>query len=215
MPGCRIGPFYIGQPSREQQEEVVQQVPRLPWNYDNRRSTVKKEGQDAPRTNEKKNAVDRAVQTIASSVFFSEDSSQVRLGSGRKAFKKASQMILSWEHFRLGWAYTNSPDVRVGAPVVVVARALGLWTINPLRVCSKQIGRNRVSFCHRTLEGHQLAGEETFVVDMKKDGSVWYGVQTVSRPDTLVALLAYPLLRVYQNKFKEDSMKHMCAAIQK
>lgn len=28
MPGCRIGPFYIGQPSREQQEEVVQQVPR-------------------------------------------------------------------------------------------------------------------------------------------------------------------------------------------
>jgi uncharacterized protein (UPF0548 family) len=60
-----------------------------------------------------------------------------------------------------------------------------------------------------------LAGEETFVVNMKKDGSVWYGVQTVSRPDTLVSLLAYPVLRMYQNKFKQDSMKRMCAVIQK
>ena len=186
----------------------------MPWNYRDRHSAAKKEGNDTSGTKEMKNAVDRAVQAIATSVFFSKDSSQVQLGSGRKTFKKASQMILSWEHFRLGWAYTNSPDVRVGAPVVVVARALGLWTINPLRVCSKQTGRSRVSFSHRTLEGHQLAGEETFVVDMKKDGSVWYGIQTVSRPDTLIALLAYPVLRVYQNKFKEDSMKHMCATMQ-
>lgn len=162
-----------------------------------------------------KNVVDRAVEAIASSLFESEESSQVQLGSGRKTFRKASQMILSWEHFRLGWAYTNTPEVRVGAPVVVVARALGVWSMNPLRVCSKQIGRHRVSFCHRTLQGHQLAGEETFVVNMKKDGSVWYGVQTVSRPDTLVALLAYPVLRMYQNKFKQDSMKRMCAVIQK
>jgi uncharacterized protein (UPF0548 family) len=109
-------------------------------------------------------------------------------------------------------------------PVVVVAKSLGLWTMNPLRIHQCDMGnslirklvcmeKKRVSFTHRTLEGHQIAGEETFVVEWKKDGSVWYQVKTVSRPGTVLAAVTYPILRLYQNKFKHDSLRRMKAQV--
>jgi uncharacterized protein (UPF0548 family) len=57
--------------------------------------------------------------------------------------------------------------------------------------------------------GHQISGEERFTLELREDGRVWYGVDTVSRPDTLIATLSSPILRMYQNKFKRDSISRM------
>lgn len=153
-----------------------------------------------------------------------EDSSSIRLGQGARTFRRAKNLLREWNHFELGWAYTNRPPVKMEEPVVVVAKSLGLWTMNPLRIhqCDMEnslirklvcMEKKRVSFTHRTLEGHQIAGEETFVVEWKKDGSVWYQVKTVSRPGTVLAAVTYPILRLYQNKFKHDSLRRMKAQI--
>ena len=127
------------------------------------------------------------------------------MGHGEKDFNRAKSFLKSWQHFNLGWVYTNIPEIAVGRSVIVVAQSLGIWTINPLRVCSRKCSRRKVSFSHRTLEGHQLSGQETFSLEMKSNGDVFYGIETVSQPATLLAALTYPVVRMYQNKFKHES----------
>lgn len=137
------------------------------------------------------------------------DASETLVGSGKRDFKRAKILLKSWEHFNLGWAYTNIPAMIVGRPVIVVAESLGLWTVNPLRICYRQDSRHNMSFTHRTLHGHQLAGEETFSLEMRSNGDVVYGIETVSQPATLIATLTYPIVRIYQTKFKHDSSNRM------
>lgn len=142
-------------------------------------------------------------------VGFVHDSCETKVGHGLKDFRKAQRLLESWEHFNLGWSYTNRPQICVGNPVVVVAKSLGLWTINPLKITSTERSSRKMSFCHRTLRGHQLSGEECFSLEMRGNRDVWYGIDTVSKPASLIATLTYPLVRFYQNKFTHDSMERM------
>ena len=143
------------------------------------------------------------------SAFSVQDACSSVVGHGRRDFRKAKRLVESWEHFNLGWAYTNAPRVSVGESVIVVAKSLGVWTINPLRVYSTRRSRGTLTFSHRTLHGHQLSGEETFCLEMKRNGDVTFGIETVSQPGTLLAALTYPVVRMYQNKFKQDSLEHI------
>ena len=178
------------------------------------------------KTNEKKQgmSVGNVILGVAQRTCTVVDSSSIRLGQGAQTFRRAKNLLREWKHFELGWAYTNRPPVKMEEPVVVVAKSLGLWTMNPLRIHQCDMGnslvrklvfmeKKRVSFTHRTLDGHQIAGEETFVVEWKKDGSVWYQVKTMSRPGTVLAAVTYPILRLYQNKFKHDSLRRMKAQV--
>lgn len=141
-----------------------------------------------------------------SNVLCVHDECGIVVGHGRKDFEKATSLLETWEHFNLGWAYTNMPEISVGRSVVVIARSLGLWTINPLRICDARFSRRNVSYSHSTLVGHQLSGEERFSLEMTGDGDVLYKIQTTSKPATAVAALMYPIVRMYQEKFKRDSM---------
>ena len=141
-----------------------------------------------------------------SQIFCSRDSRRIKVGNGRRDFEKAKGLLRSWEHFSLGWAYTNAPKIAIGEPVIVVAQSLGMWTINPLRIDSSSCTRNKLTFSHKTVKGHQISGRETFSVQLDKDGSVWYSIDTISKPDTWISTLSYPILRLYQHKFKCDSM---------
>ncbi len=179
--GFRIGPFYVGGVDASQKKAVLEAAPGLPFNYD-------------PSTGPGG---------------YARDAVQAKVGQGRRDYVRARQLLESWEHFNLGWAYTNAPRVEVGAPVIVVARSLGLWSINPLRISAKASSRRSTSYTHRTLAGHQISGEERFTLELRGDGAVWYGVETVSRPATLIAKLSLPVLRMYQQRFKRDSLRRM------
>lgn len=187
--GFRIGPFYVGGVDESQKQAVLNAAPGLPFNFCNHPST----GLSA----------------------YARDTVQAKVGQGRRDYVRARELLESWEHFNLGWAYTNAPRVEVGAPVIVVARSLGLWSINPLRISSKASSRRAISFTHRTLTGHQISGEERFTLELRGDGGVWYGVETVSRPDTLIAKLSLPVMRLYQQKFKRDSLRRMHSLVVK
>jgi uncharacterized protein (UPF0548 family) len=64
------------------------------------------------------------------------DHTRVRLGEGESVFTSATAALRRWVHFRLGWveAWSPDPEIRVGTPVAVVARILGLWWLNACRV---------------------------------------------------------------------------------
>eukprot|EP00890_Picochlorum_soloecismus_P005643 jgi/Picsp_1/607/NSC_00604-R1_protein len=213
----RVGPFYLGEPTREDMDAVIQTIPGLEYNF---------EPSKVFRTSGNKE-LGMFVQSLLSGVAGKctvVDSSSICLGQGAETFKRGKNLLRKWRHFELGWAYTNRPPVKLEEPVAVVAKSLGLWTINPLRINQCDMGdslmrklvfmnKRRVSFSHRTLEGHQISGEETFVVEWKRDGSVWYQVETVSRPGTVLAAVTYPILRLYQRKFKQDSLRQMKAQV--
>ena len=134
-------------------------------------------------------------------------------------FQRAKAIVEQWGHFQLGWTEVD-PEIsgtRVGDKVCVCARILGIWIRNPLQIVynesEKKPGgdaRGRVesfSFAHGCLEGHMLAGEERFAVELlKDDDSVWYEVLAFSRPAHPLAYLSYPVVRLLQMRFARDSM---------
>eukprot|EP00884_Botryococcus_braunii_P003482 jgi/Botrbrau1/13134/Bobra.0187s0089.1 len=168
---------------------------------------------------------------------FVEDYDAYKVGKGRKTFKAASEALRKWEHLQLGWVISNHPPVGIGSGLCIAARLLFLWLRNPLSVVYQgKTNRGLVprfvgSHCrslpaarcpgHRLwlgatcLKGHVLAGEERWAVQWQKnDDSVWYEIYAFSKPDSLLAWIAYPVCRYYQMKFRRDSAKKMLEALQ-
>ena len=150
------------------------------------------------------------------------DRTRSQIGSGREAYKQATETLLHWQHFDFDWAFTNAPAVKIDAPVVVIAKSLFLWSMNPLRITSiekdgppsnshqNKLIRRRSAFAHTTVATHQISGEERFAVEWNKnDDSVWFEILSVSKPATPLALIAQPLLRFYQRRFVAQSMHGM------
>ncbi|GFR50580.1 hypothetical protein Agub_g12854 [Astrephomene gubernaculifera] len=155
------------------------------------------------------------------------DAVSVRVGQGDRAFRAACSCLHRWGHFQLGWARVRSDTgTRQGCPVAVTSRTLFMWSCNPLRIVysvEQQPPRFRLPwqprparsfrFAHGCVEGHLLAGEESFGVEMRPDGSVWYDITTFSRPIHPLAIACYPLTRHFQKKFGADSAGAMLAAV--
>ena len=59
------------------------------------------------------------------------------------------------------------------------------------------------------MEGHQLAGEESFAVELMKNGDVMYEAVLVSKPASLLSILSTPMLRFFQIKFMSESVNAM------
>ena len=146
------------------------------------------------------------------------DHSRVRLGSGEAVYEAARAALGTWKQFQLGWAFVDpATPVRSGGGVCVCARTFLLWTRNPLQVVftdaqPSKTCRKRFAFAHGTLEGHLLAGEERFAVELSREGEVFYDIRALSRPGCLLARLAYPLARAQQSRFARDSLAAMLAA---
>ncbi|KAF6249420.1 hypothetical protein COO60DRAFT_970618 [Scenedesmus sp. NREL 46B-D3] len=71
----------------------------------------------------------------------------------------------------------------------------------------------QMSYAHACLHTHYLAGEERFKVEWDKtDDSVWYDIYTYSRPQHPLAFLGYPVVRVLQAQFRQQSMRAVARA---
>lgn len=78
----------------------------------------------------------------------------------------------------------------------------GPFTVTaPLRVVYLIEEANRVGFAYGTMSGHPESGEESFIVEMAEDDSVWLTIRAFSRPSTWYYRLAYPILRIQQARF--------------
>ena len=147
------------------------------------------------------------------------DHTRIRLGDGERVFLAGRAALGRWEQFRLGWVEAEPPEtpIKEGQVVAVLARSLGLWSLNACRlvaVVDEDGPVRRFGFAYGTLPDHAESGEERFLVEWdRSDGGVWYDIRAFSRPRHFLARLGYRWVRRVQKRFGRDSAAAMVRAV--
>ncbi len=149
---------------------------------------------------------------------YTVDHNRIELGRGAEIFARAVEALRRWEMFNLGWVQLYWPDapVAVGTDVAVLARHLGFYSLNACRVVyvvDDDGPLRRYGFAYGTLPNHAEQGEERFTIEWQSDDSVWYDILALSRPNQLLAKVGYPMTRLLQKRFAEDSKRAMMRAV--
>lgn len=147
------------------------------------------------------------------------DHNRVWLGVGRQTFEQAKAAMRRWEMFNLGWISLCWPTapLEAGTTVAVLARALGVWSLNACRIVYTiaETGQtDRFGFAYGTLPAHAERGEERFCIEwQRRDDSVWYDILAFSQPNQFLTKIAQPYVRRLQKQFARDSMRAMVRAV--
>jgi uncharacterized protein (UPF0548 family) len=121
--------------------------------------------------------------------------------------------------FNLTWVSLCWPTapIEIGSTVAVLARALGLWSLNACRIVYLVEEKGEIEkfgFAYGTLPDHAERGEERFQVEWHhEDNSVWYDILAFSRPNQLPARIAKPYIRTLQKRFAAGSKQAMLRAV--
>ena len=133
-------------------------------------------------------------------------------------FERARVALAHWKQFDVGWvrAYPECSPVATGTVVAVLIRHFGTWSLNGARVLCEVADENtRFGFAYGTLTNHEESGQEVFEVFLDSmSGDVIYRIRSVSRPQSALAKLGRPLVRMLQARFRRDSAAAMRRAIQ-
>ena len=146
------------------------------------------------------------------------DEQVVAVGRGADDFERAKAALMAWTHFDLGWVdlFPRQAPIAIGTVVAVVIRHLGFWSINGCRVLY-HVGDTagpRFGFAYGTLTNHAESGEELFEVFLDPaTGDVNYRIRAVSWPQSTLARLGQPWVRVLQARFRRDSAAAVTRAI--
>ncbi len=148
------------------------------------------------------------------------DHNRVLLGRGQRVFAQAVDALRRWDQFDIPWLALERRDtpIRNGEIVAVIARVLGLRTVNPCRIVyvidERTSDVTRFGFGYGTLPGHVGRGEERFLIEhLRGDDSVHYDIFAVSQPGRLLTQLGYPVMRLMQKRFARDSKAAMLRAV--
>jgi uncharacterized protein (UPF0548 family) len=139
------------------------------------------------------------------------DEATVAIGHGKADFERARAALMAWKQFDIGWVETFPRDapVAVGTVVAVLIRHLGFWSLNGCRVlysvgCLDDAAR--FGFAYGTLTNHAEAGEELFEVFIDpQTEEVTYRIRAISWPQTTLARVGQPIVRVLQARFRRHS----------
>lgn len=123
-----------------------------------------------------------------------------RIGRGRAAFEEAGGAVTTWRMHRRSGARVRTEAVRAepGTRLEVSAGLGPLRLTAPCEVVWTAYEKDRTGFAYGTVQGHPERGEESFVVDIRDDGSVWFTVMAFSRPAAWYSRLAGPAVPVLQ-----------------
>ncbi len=121
-----------------------------------------------------------------------EDSRVV--GHGRDAFVAVGYALMHWQLNENAGFFVQSKGgvVREGESVGI---GLPIWFMGVTAVCRvvRVVSEaDRIGFAYGTLPGHPETGEESFIVELKADGSVVMNIRAISRPAALFTKLAGP-----------------------
>jgi uncharacterized protein (UPF0548 family) len=147
------------------------------------------------------------------------DEQIVTIGRGDADFARARLALASWQHFDIGWveAFPAEMSIDVGTDVAVLIRHLGFWSLNGDRVVYRvggTDGNSTFGFAYGTLTNHAESGEEIFEVSIdRQSGDVKYRICAVSWPQSALAWIGQPIVRMLQARFRRDSALAMRRAI--
>src|ERR1700682_1378690 len=150
---------------------------------------------------------------------FTVDEASAVVGNGQQAFERARIALTKRRHFGLGWVelFPRDAAIEPGTIVAVVVHHLGLWSLNGCRVVyglgDMRTGAN-FGFAYGTLTNHSEMGEESFEVLLETESEeVVYKIRAVSKPRAALARIGYPITRVFQERFRRDSITSLRRAI--
>ncbi|EEF40655.1 conserved hypothetical protein [Ricinus communis] len=137
---------------------------------------------------------------------------RVLLGSGLDTFDKGKSALQNWRHFGLNWAFVDPKTaIQSGVKFCVCYKEFLPWVMMPLQMIYVKESRNAkkgmASFCFGggTLQGHLLAGEERFSIEMDENNQVWYEILSFSKPDHFLSFIGYPYVKLRQKDFANQS----------
>lgn len=143
------------------------------------------------------------------------DHTRVEMGSGDAVFDAARAALEAWEQFSLPWlsAAPETTPIEQDAVIAIVARTFGVWWLNACRIVyvidESDAFSRRFGFAYGTLPDHAGTGEERFLIEKDRNGTVWYDILAFSRPHHLLARLGYPVVRHIQRRFGRESAQSM------
>ena len=147
------------------------------------------------------------------------DEQFVTVGHGEKDFEQARTALTAWKHFELGWVelFPRQAPIETGTVVAVLIRHLGFWSLNGTRVVYHVAGNSNgtsFGFAYGTLTNHAEHGEELFEIRLDPDtGDVVYRIRAVSWPQSPLARIGQPIVRLLQARFRRDSAAAMKRAV--
>lgn len=183
--------FSIRRPSSEQIEQFIDQSKALTLSYD------------------------QIGIAKGSPQGFKADEANALLGTGRDVFARARDALMNWQHFKLGWVelFPRDAAIEPDTTVAVLVHHLACWSLNGCRVVYSIDGPTRFGFAYGTLTNHAECGEEIFEVSRNDEGDVIYRIRAVSKPRAAFARIGYPITRMYQARFRRDSIQAMQRAV--
>ncbi|MFE7776828.1 DUF1990 family protein [Streptomyces sp. NPDC057445] len=128
---------------------------------------------------------------------------RVAVGHGRAAFEAAGDAVVTWRMHRASGARVRAAAPRA-EPETDVELSIGLGPLRfcaPCRVIWVVDSGSRRGFAYGTRPGHPEQGEESFVIELGGDGTVWFAVTAFSRPARWYTRLAGPLVPVFQRLY--------------
>uniref|UniRef100_A0A6P6GFE3 UPF0548 protein At2g17695-like isoform X1 n=1 Tax=Ziziphus jujuba TaxID=326968 RepID=A0A6P6GFE3_ZIZJJ len=150
---------------------------------------------------------------------FALNHARVLVGSGIEAYEKGKNALQAWRHFGLNWAFVDpKTPVQNGAKFCVCVKEFLPWVMMPLKVVyvdEKSTKQSKASFCFGsgTLQGHLLAGEERFSIELDENDQVWYEILSFSKPAHVLSFIGYPYVMLRQKYFSHQStnavLKHL------
>ena len=138
-----------------------------------------------------------------------------RIGQGAERWEWAALQVVTWgvkrrSGFRVrvtGRQVVPGSDTVSGSDGVEVVHPgdTAVISIGPLRepvlVVYLVDEPRRRGFGYGTLPGHPVSGEESFIVELRDDDSVWLTMRSFSRPGSRGWAVVWPLVRVAQAVF--------------
>jgi uncharacterized protein (UPF0548 family) len=102
--------------------------------------------------------------------------------------------------------------------VLILARVLGIWTINACRIVTvidEQEPVRRFGFLYATLPGHAECGEELFLLEWnhRSDGIVTFQIIANSRPQHVLVWASAPYARRLQARFRRQACQRLRQAV--
>lgn len=147
---------------------------------------------------------------------------RVLVGSGLETYEKGKTALQTWRHFNLKWSFVDpKTPIQSGVKFCVCVKEFLPWVMMPLQVMyvnektEPKKAMASFSFGSGTLQGHLLAGEERFSIELDEHEQVWYEILSFSKPAHFLSFVGYPYVQLRQKTFARHStqavMKYLSA----
>ena len=142
---------------------------------------------------------------------YDRDKNQIYLGTGDAVWAAAKRAMEQWAMFPDGWAkiYYQNLIFKEGDIVVMCAHIFGIWWLNAARILYVLDDEQNFGFAYGTLPNHVEKGEELFKISKDENDGIYYSLTAFSQPRYWALRWTYPLSRIFQKKFIQDSLSKM------